>query len=278
MAEWYIQQCDGCEDDLISIVYYAQAMMYKFKDDYLNAYLTSDKMQVAQDKVVLNSLNNPILDKEIQFLKKDMEQADKENRLNRTRNILIICGIMLILIIITILIYIRIKQYRKEIASYISTLSELELMRNDTNHTSQYNLAIAQLYQDRMEQINKLCEVYYSHSSSSRQALKVYQHVHSMVDDLTNDTICLSQLEKMVNSAMNNVMQNVRTQCPSLSERELRIVLYTCAGFSNVAICLFIGCRSETLPKIKYKIRERIKQSNSPNLEQLVGLLYNNKH
>ena len=278
MAEWYIHQCDGCDAHSLSLVYYAQMMMHKFNGDYERAFAAFNKMKKAQDSVVLSSLSNPILNREIEFLKRDIEQTDKENRLNRIKSILIISLCILIIIVITILLYVRNKRYRKEIASYISTLSELELLRSDSNQVSQYNHAIALLYQDHMEQINQLCEVYYSHSKSSRQARKVYDHVHSMVTDLTNDVERLAQLEGLVNSAMDNIMQKLREQCPTLTEREFRVVLYTYAGFSNVAICLFVGCNSETLPKIKYKIRERIKQSNSPDFEQLLNLLYKNKH
>ena len=63
-----------------------------------------------------------------------------------------------------------------------------------------------------------------------------------------------------------------------LCERDIRIALYTYAGFSNRAISLLVGCNSETLPKLKYSIREQIKRSQASDIEVLTTPLYNKKH
>jgi hypothetical protein len=150
-------------------------------------------------------------------------------------------------------------------------------MRRENQPSVQFSETIESLYKENLDEINQLCEIYYTHSDTPRQAVKVFEHVRKIIETLKSDTDKISKLECAVNASMNNAMLNLREQCPTLTEREYRISLYTFAGFSNRAICLLVGCKSETLPKIKYKIREQIKNSGLPDAEKYILYLSNKK-
>ena len=146
----------------------------------------------------------------------------------------------------------------------------LELMRKDISQTEQMASTIEKLYRQSIYDLSTLCEIYYEQGDSKRRTAKIVSEVEQSIEALKNDKLKLSELETAVNLSMDNIMKRLREQCPSLNERDMRIALYTYAGFSNRAISLLVDVNSETLPKIKYKIREYIKQSNSPDAEMLI--------
>ena len=102
-------------------------------------------------------------------------------------------------------------------------------------------------------------------------------HISNQIDILKNDKNKLSELEEAVNTSYDGLMSKLRECFPSLTEREMRIALYSYVGFSNQAICLLVDVNTERLPKIKYNIREQIKKSNSPYITQLIAPLSRNK-
>lgn len=68
-------------------------------------------------------------------------------------------------------------------------------------------------------------------------------------------------------------MVRLKDCCLSLTEREYKIILYTYAGFTPLAVCLFVDTDSMNLPKIKYKIRNKIKLSEIEDKSDIIAKL-----
>ena len=105
----------------------------------------------------------------------------------------------------------------------------------------------------------------------------IVSDVAKKIDALREDDDKLQELEDTINLFNDGAMQKIRALNLQLTEREQRIILYSFAGLSNRAICMLVKCNSETLPKIKYTIREKIKRSNSDDISQLLSYLSNKK-
>lgn len=277
-ASEFIEKCSQCNGEVDAYVKYAQAKQAELNRDYKSAHLINCEIIKEQDKLVLRSLNSPLFDLEVEFIERDLDKLKQENLYNRAIYISIVVITILIVTIIVLFLYFRIKQYRRDINTYINTISELELIRRENQPSVQFSETIESLYKENLDEINQLCEIYYTHIDTPRQAVKVFEHVHKIIETLKSDTDKISKLESAVNASINNAMMKLREHCQTLTEREFRITLYTLAGFSNRAICLLVGCKSETLPKIKYKIREQIKNSNLPDAEMFISYLSNKKH
>lgn len=223
-----------------------------------------------QDKTTINALGNSILNYQIDVLQQDIALiTERKMRVEQQYIFTIIITIFIILIIVGLLFY-KHREYRNKINYYINLIDGLELMRSDISQTELMSSTIEKLYRQSIHDLSNLCEIYYEHGNSKRLTERIATEVAQSIDALKNDKRKLSELETAVNISMDNIMQKLRKQCPSLNERDMRIALYSYAGFSNRAISLLVGVNSETLPKIKYKIRECIKQSNSPDAEILI--------
>ena len=65
-------------------------------------------------------------------------------------------------------------------------------------------------------------------------------------------------------------MVKLREQCPKLNSKEIKVVLYSYAGFSSRAICVFMETNPVALSKIKYRIKLKIKECEAPDADLLI--------
>ncbi len=260
------------KEPIIPDVYlsYAEYIVVALQGNNDTALVKYVAMISKQDEITLEALSNPILNYQVEALQKDIDLiTEKNKRIEQQYIFTTIIALCIIAIIVGIFVY-RYRQYRNRINSYINMIDGLELMRKDISQTEQMASTIERLYRQSIYDLSTLCEIYYEQGDSKRRTAKIVSEVEQSIEALKNDKHRLSELETAVNLSMDNIMKRLREQCPSLNERDMRIALYTYAGFSNRAISLLVDVNSETLPKIKYKIREYIKQSNSPDAEMLI--------
>ena len=67
-------------------------------------------------------------------------------------------------------------------------------------------------------------------------------------------------------------MEQLR-EVPRLTERDLRIALYTFAGFSNRAISIFLDSDPVSISRYRYNLKQKIKNSSAEHSEQLLNAL-----
>ena len=259
---------------------YSEYMIYKLSG---HSDIALDKYRALiseQDKNVYNLIHNSILQSQVDLLSDQIESTEKLQTKNRLLfGLSAGIGVIVLLILIYTIVH-RHQKHKQEIRHYLETISDFELLSKDVNKSanSELDTAIDMLYRQSLIEINELCEIYYEQSGSSRLASKIVEKVIKNIERLKNDQQRIAELESAVNVSQNDIMKKLREQCPKLSERDMRIALYTYAGFSNRAISLLVGCTSESLPKIKYNIRELIKSCQVPDMRTLTEPLYNKKH
>lgn len=259
---------------------YSEYMIYKLSG---HSDIALDKYRALiseQDKNVYNLIHNSILQSQVDLLSDQIESTEKLQTKNRLLfGLSAGIGVIILLILIYTIVH-RHQKHKQEIRHYLETISDFELLSKDVNKSanSELDTAIDTLYRQSLIEINELCEIYYEQSGSSRLASKIVEKVIKNIERLKNDQQRIAELESAVNVSQNDIMKKLREQCPKLSERDMRIALYTYAGFSNRAISLLVGCTSESLPKIKYNIRELIKSCQVPDMRTLTEPLYNKKH
>lgn len=259
---------------------YSEYMIYKLSG---HSDIALDKYRALiseQDKNVYNLIHNSILQSQVDLLSDQIESTEKLQTKNRLLfGLSAGIGVIVLLILIYTIVH-RHQKHKQEIRHYLETISDFELLSKDVNKSanSELDTAIDMLYRQSLIEINELCEIYYEQSGSSRLASKIVEKVIKNIERLKNDQQRIAELESAVNVSQNDIMKKLREQCPKLSERDMRIALYTYAGFSNRAVSLLVGCTSESLPKIKYNIRELIKSCQVPDMRTLTEPLYNKKH
>ena len=247
--------------------YWINEYFQKWEDaltDYIN-------IQGIQNSLILNALKVPTLNYQLDIAKKNNEIEHQKSIKNKLLYITIILVILLISLVVLSLILKRSYNQQRLIERYMRTVRELseELSLLRTNEKKE----LVTIFNSQYCELNKLLDVYYEHSSSSKQQMFVLRKLQETIESIRGDKKCLNEMEKYVNLQHNDIMQRLRKQCANLSDRDLRIVLYSYAGLSLRAICIFLDSKPVTISKVKYKIKIKIKESCALDADEFIRLL-----
>ena len=259
----------------IAIVEEAKYHTYKSMGDKEQAMFWLNAINTRLSDNLIAAAEQPVLNYQVELLYLDLEREAREREVLAQRNVAIYLIIAVIAGFVTLLMYQRRKKLERDIQHYMDTINELQLTTSKSAYQP-LTEAVSHLYKDRLTDLNRFCETYYEHSDTTRQTVKVFEQVRSTIEAIKCDKARLEELEDLVNSCRDDLMSRLREQCPKLNEKELRVALYSYAGFSSRAICVFIESNPIALSKMKYRIKAKIKESNAPDAEMLIAAISDN--
>lgn len=260
-------------NDRLSKYRISKYLVTRYKGDIEDAHNQYLDIIARQDTLMLSVFNKPLLDAQLTIYRNELTQQEQIFKTRRLKTIIIVMMLSFIVFALTIYIIYRRYKHRKQVEQYIEQISNLRLTINNVNAANTTALHVEKLYQKQLADLNLLCNTYYEHNNSSRQTTKVFEQVKANISAISNDQQRIAELESIVNYANNNVMVRLKDCCSSLTEREYKIILYTYAGFTPLAVCLFVDTDSMNLPKIKYKIRNKIKFSEIEDKSDIIAKL-----
>lgn len=252
-----------------TLLEHTKYMLALSSEDYERAYDIYSNMVEKQDGAILNAISHPILNKQIDYLAKSLDDEQCKNSLVRQRNTILFITLFLIVILCIVYIYRKKIEYRNTTTSYIDIIDEL---RRENSQIEYSNLKISaySIYEDYLNELNKLCELFYIHGDTSREAIKVTESVRIIVDKIRSDEEKLQKLEQIANINHNNVITRLRSE-NVLNEKELKYVLYTIVGFSARATSMLMGIDTAAISRIKYKIKGKISALNCEYDQEIFG-------
>lgn len=271
-----VDEAEAMEDDLEwADVEYARYIIHRNVGDGEGALYWQEQSVNAQDEMLLQVIEQPVLNVEVEKLRSDLDAELRERELVRERNamIYVVVAVVVVAVVVALSLYARYRIRRKdsEIASYIETI---ESLRTDIERIPRdMASSITALYRDRFSELNELCDIYYDHSGSSRHKSLVFNKVLETIETIKGDSSRIDELGAMVDNYRDNALQRLKSVLPRISERDYRVALYAFAGFSNRAIALFIDSDPVAVSKIKYNIKSKLKGVEAADCEQLIALL-----
>ena len=271
-----VDEAEAMEDDLEwADVEYARYIIHRNVGDGEGALYWQEQSVNAQDEMLLQVIEQPVLNVEVEKLRSDLDAELRERELVRERNamIYVVVAVVVVAVVVALGLYARYRIRRKdsEIASYIETI---ESLRTDIERIPRdMASSITALYRDRFSELNELCDIYYDHSGSSRHKSLVFNKVLETIETIKGDSSRIDELGAMVDNYRDNALQRLKSVLPRISERDYRVALYAFAGFSNRAIALFIDSDPVAVSKIKYNIKSKLKGVEAAYCEQLIALL-----
>ena len=267
-AQRLVEMAEGIENGDEAIIEIAKYHIALNSGNVEEALVWLQCINQRLDASLVDAAYQPVLNYQIDLLQSSLSSEARSMMMSRQRNIFIY---VLIAILLSLLLgFLRgyaVKKNR-DIQRYIETIHELQLTTN--NASDSLSEAVDHLYNDRLNDLNRLCETYYEHSDTSRHATKVFEQVRETIESIKGDEARIEELEKLVNSCRGNLMQKLREQCPKLNVKEQRVVLYSYAGFSSRAICTFMDTNPVALSKVKYRIKLKIKECGAKDADLLI--------
>ena len=267
-AQRLVEMAEGIENGDEAIIEIAKYHIALNSGNVEEALVWLQCINQRLDASLVDAAYQPVLNYQIDLLQSSLSSEARSKMMSRQRNIFIY---VLIAILLSLLLgFLRgyaVKKNR-DIQRYIETIHELQLTTN--NASDSLSEAVDHLYNDRLNDLNRLCETYYEHSDTSRHATKVFEQVRETIESIKGDEARIEELEKLVNSCRGNLMQKLREQCPKLNVKEQRVELYSYAGFSSRAICTFMDTNPVALSKVKYRIKLKIKECGAKDADLLI--------
>lgn len=250
---------------------YARYIVYRNSGDANMALHWQEMSKHAQDQLMIEVLEQPVLNVQIDMLRGELDAKQREQQLVHQRNVVIYTAIAVIALLVFYLVWRRMRSKNRDIAHYVETIRGLKESLDSV--PKEMSASISELYRDRFSELNELCDIYYDHSGSSRHKSMVFNKLNNTIDAIKSDSERIAELERAVNEYRGGLMSDLRSVLPKLSERDYRVALYSFAGFSNRAIALFIDSDPVSVSKIKYNIKYKMRGETSETAQRLVTAL-----
>lgn len=161
-------------------------------------------------------------------------------------------------------LYTDIKQRDKEI-------SRLSLALDGKNSESQkLRTLIDNLFDSHFKALNRLSDEYYESLDGSNPKI-FYRNIEHEINTLRQSDF-IKSLEKIVNDCRDNAIDRLRS-VPSLKNDEITFLTLVIAGLSPRAICLILDLKLKTIYTKRSRLKEKIEKSNSEYRDFILQLL-----
>ena len=131
----------------------------------------------------------------------------------------------------------------------------------------------ARLKDKSLDTLDRLCEQYYIYEGTDNLQPKILKEVRSIVEGLRNDPSVQRSLEQSLNSRYDGVMTKLRQAFPAWKEEDYLLFMFTAEGFSSTTISTLLEKDKPYVYNRIYRIKERIKQSDTTHRSALLAVL-----
>ncbi|MBR3590999.1 MAG: hypothetical protein IKL43_08355, partial [Alistipes sp.] len=149
----FVEEAEQQEHSDPIITEYTRYRIHRKYNEADSALIYCESSIARQDSMTLRGLEHPVLNHQISQLKLTIESKEREDALRRQRNIAMLVTAVVLLAAFILYIVLRLRQKNRDIANYMATINELQLMRhNDSdkaNRSEALTLAVDRLYNDR---------------------------------------------------------------------------------------------------------------------------------
>ena len=232
----------------------------------------------------------------------------KENERNLERAdrllfvVLLLGFILTIVVLVVILLRLKIKYQRREIDEKMSSISslsrEISNLNNNvkrvnseqknsnevvaTNHSKirtqnvllnkQIKL-IENIFSTHIETLDILSKEYFEKKGAEVQTrATVLKNLEHELLKLSNKD-SMKMIEEVVNKIHNNILTDIRSELPALTDKDISLLTLFFAGFSAKSICLVMNWQVANFYNRKRRIREKIEVSDVPHRERFLAAL-----
>lgn len=254
---------------------YWQYMIAKSDNDLLSALAFLEDYIEYNDVEVSDALRQSLAMAQRDYFESQTELSEMAAEKSRLRLLvaLILFIFILMVVVAAVVWYVRKQKMTKE--QYLLYISEIrhqlkEAKKEDYPALKKKYLS---LYQSRFDTIGELCEQYVHSQGLVNAEKSVYKKVVSLVDDFTNDYSNREKFEAMLDEDLDNIMTNLRTEMPSLKEKDFMIFSFLVIGFDVTTISNLLNITANTVYIRKSRIKSQIQEHNPAHKDQFLEIL-----
>lgn len=241
------------------------------KDKY---YLHMDSANFFYDKY----LSNPVYSKVILNEKVRYDNSKTEMLLKQKDNKILISTIVVILMTVIIASLWLIKSWmQKKKLSDLENRVELLTSLTEQLSVSEYEneslkLYISNLMKDKWHLLNSIYGEYFERGISSESKNYVMRQIQLYVDN--NKTIDkINELTAVVDAYSNGIISKIKYQCPKLSDDDIIVFTFICAGMSPKSISLLMGLKIKGFYTKRDRLIQKIEKINPEDKDLFISMI-----
>ena len=124
-----------------------------------------------------------------------------------------------------------------------------------------------------LDALDRLCEQYYIYEGTENLQPRILKEVKSIVEGLRNDPSVQKSLENGLNSRYDGAIQKLKEAFPQWKEEDYLLYMFAASGFSSTTISTLLERDKPYVYNRLYRIKERIKQSDTTHKTLLLAVL-----
>ena len=121
--------------------------------------------------------------------------------------------------------------------------------------------------------LDRLCEQYYIYEATENLQPRIIREVRSIVEGLRSDPSVQKNLEQSLNAKYPGVMTHLRSEFPKWKDEDYLLYLFSASGFSSTTISTLLEKEKPYIYNRIYRLKERIKNSDTTDKELFLSLL-----
>ena len=126
---------------------------------------------------------------------------------------------------------------------------------------------------NKLDTLERLCEQYYIYEGTESLHPRILSEVRSIVEGLRSDPAVRKGMEQSLNSRYDGVMTKLREAFPAWKEEDYLLYMFAASGFSSTTISTLLEKDKPYVYNKIYRLKERIKQSDTTHRAQLLAVL-----
>lgn len=127
------------------------------------------------------------------------------------------------------------------------------------------------LINQKYQQLDDLCVSYFNGQNSMFTKNAIYRKVQSIVESFRSDKDAFTELETMINTTQQNVLDLLKSELPSLKEKDYQFFCYVFAGFSSRSISLLMKENIDTVYQHRSRWKKRLEIMAVPHMSAVIS-------
>lgn len=242
-------------------------------NNHKEALVYFKKINLLQDSVTDATLDQAIVTSHRDFLEQEAFQAKKDAAYSRsifTLWVVILIALIAILLFAVLYYYETVKRKNIEVKTVLGNLCEIKMeLDNRRNDLEQSQQQIIEIFSSQFSILDNFTNIYLDHDGKNKVSSAVLKELEKCIAGFSSQAK-IDELIAAVNSSMDNIVERLSEQVPSVNKNEINLFLYLCAQFSPRVISLFMNDKLENIYNKKSRLKRKIINSNAPDAKQFL--------
>ena len=251
---------------------YWQYMIAKSDNDLESALSHLEDYFEYNNVEVSDALKQSLALSQRDYYESQAELSESEAERSKLWLLLVILSSAMVLMLtgVGVVWYVRKQKRAKE--QYLLYISEIRHQLEEAKKDDYPALKrkYISLYKSRFETIGALCEQYAQSQDLVNAEKSIYRKVVSLVDEFTDDYTNREKFEAMLDEDLDNIMSDLRTEMPSLKDKDYMIFSLLLIGFDVTTISNLLNISANTVYIRKSRMKAQILEHNPLHKDQFI--------